>query len=41
VNEDNYREIYGEMDSWIARIRESCSYMSDIITAIKGRPPGR
>ena len=37
VNDDDYREIYGEMDSWIARIRDSCSYMSDIITAIKGQ----
>ena len=25
------------MDGWITRIRDSCSYMSDIITAIKGQ----
>ncbi|MEA4964457.1 MAG: histidine kinase N-terminal 7TM domain-containing protein [Oscillospiraceae bacterium] len=37
VNSDDYREIYGEMDSWVARIREACAYMSDIITAIKGQ----
>ena len=35
VNDDDYREIYGEMDSWVTRIRDSCSYMSDIITAVK------
>jgi two-component system sensor histidine kinase HupT/HoxJ len=37
VTDDDYREIYGEMDSWVARIRDSCAYMSDIITAIKGQ----
>jgi signal transduction histidine kinase len=37
VNDDDYREIYGEMDAWVGRIRDSCSYMSDIITAIKGQ----
>lgn len=37
VNDDDYREIYSEMDGWITRIRDSCSYMSDIITAIKGQ----
>lgn len=37
VNRDDYCEIYGEMDTWITRIRESCAYMSDIITAIKGQ----
>lgn len=37
VNDDDYREIYGEMDAWVIRIRDSCSYMSDIITAIKGQ----
>ena len=37
VNDDDYREIYGEMDSWVTRIRDSCSYMSDIITAVKGQ----
>ena len=37
VTENDYREIYGEMDSWLVRVRDSCSYMSDIITAIKGQ----
>lgn len=37
VNDDDYREIYGEMDAWVTRIRDSCAYMSDIITAIKGQ----
>ncbi|MEG1501080.1 MAG: HAMP domain-containing sensor histidine kinase, partial [Clostridiales bacterium] len=34
---DDYREIYGEMESWFEKIKESCSYMSDIITAVKGQ----
>jgi two-component system sensor histidine kinase HupT/HoxJ len=37
VNGDDFLEIYGEMDGWVTRIRDSCSYMSDIITAIKGQ----
>lgn len=37
VTEEDYREICGEMDAWIARVRDSCAYMSDIITAIKGQ----
>lgn len=37
VVEEDYREIYGEMESWLKKIRESCSYMSDIITAVKGQ----
>lgn len=37
VNSDDYREIYGEMDTWLIRIKDACTYMSDIITAIKGQ----
>lgn len=37
VNHDDYREIYGEMRDWFQKVRESTSYMSDIITAIKGQ----
>lgn len=37
VNNDDYREIYGEMREWFQKILESTAYMSDIITAIKGQ----
>ena len=37
LEEADFREIYGEMNEWITRVRESCGYMSDIITAIKGQ----
>ena len=37
VTEDDFREIYGEMKSWTERIGEACTYMSDIITAVKGQ----
>lgn len=37
VSIDDYREIYGEMRDWYTKIKESTSYMSDIITAIKGQ----
>ena len=37
VSEEDYREIYGEMREWFAKVKESTSYMSDIITAIKGQ----
>jgi len=37
VNNDDYREIYGEMRDWFQKILESTAYMSDIITAIKGQ----
>lgn len=36
VNDDDYREIYGEMRGWFQKVQESTAYMSDIITAIKG-----
>ncbi len=37
VNQDDYREIYGEMQDWFQKILDSTAYMSDIITAIKGQ----
>lgn len=37
VTAEDYREIYGEMADWFDKMRESSSYMSDIITAIKGQ----
>lgn len=37
VTVEDYQEICDEMDGWIAKMRESCTYMSDIITAIKGQ----
>ena len=37
ITEDDYREIYFEIDDWLLKTRDSCTYMSDIITAIKGQ----
>lgn len=37
VTEEDFHEIYEEMNSWLAKIKESTAYMSDIITAIKGQ----
>ena len=37
VSNEDYLEIYGEMRDWFTKIKESTSYMSDIITAIKGQ----
>ncbi|MEA4955906.1 MAG: histidine kinase N-terminal 7TM domain-containing protein [Pseudoflavonifractor sp.] len=37
VTDEDYDEIYGEVGGWLSKIRSSCSYMSDIITAIKGQ----
>ena len=37
VVEEDYREIYGEMREWHQKMKDSTSYMSDIITAIKGQ----
>ena len=37
VSQDDYREIYSEMRDWFVKVKESTSYMSDIITAIKGQ----
>ncbi len=37
VTPDDYREIYAEIRDWFEKARDSTSYMSDIITAIKGQ----
>ena len=37
VTADDYREIFKEMEQWFEKVRESSSYMLDIITAIKGQ----
>ena len=37
VTSEDYKEIYGEMRDWFSKVKESTSYMSDIITAIKGQ----
>ena len=37
VTVEDYKEIYQEMYGWLYRIRDACSYMSDIITAVKGQ----
>lgn len=37
VTADDYRKIFKEMEQWFEKVRESSSYMSDIITAIKGQ----
>ncbi len=37
VSKEDYQEIYEEMRDWFSKVKESTSYMSDIITAIKGQ----
>ncbi len=37
VTEQDYKEIFGEMNEWLKKIHESSSYMSEVITAIKGQ----
>ena len=37
VTQEDYREIYGELREWFQKVKDSTSYMSDIITAIKGQ----
>ena len=37
VTEDDHREIAGEILSWVEKIKPHCSYMSDIISAVKGQ----
>ena len=37
VSKEDYLEIYTEMRDWFNKVKESTSYMSDIITAIKGQ----
>ncbi len=37
VTVEDYGEIYDEMGQWLSRMQEAGSYMSDIITAVKGQ----
>lgn len=37
VSDEDYLEIYGEMEGWMARMRDACAYMSEIISAVKGQ----
>lgn len=37
VNENDHREIAAEMRDWVKKIRPYCSYMSDVISAVKGQ----
>ena len=37
VEEDDYREIYGELRDWFHKIKTASAYMSDIIAAIRGQ----
>ena len=37
VTPEDFREIYGEIRDWFSKVKEASSYMSDIITAIKGQ----
>ena len=37
VKEEDHREIAAEMRDWIKKTRPYCSYMSDIISAVKGQ----
>ena len=37
VTVEDYEEMYHEMLDWLNRTKESCTYMSDIISAVKGQ----
>ena len=37
VTAEDYQEIHNEIRDWLSKIRSSCSYMSDIINAVKGQ----
>ena len=37
VTPSDYQEIYQEIEEWVNKVREACSYMSEIITAVKGQ----
>ena len=37
VTEEDHREIASEMLEWVRKIKPHCSYMSDIISAVKGQ----
>lgn len=37
VTEDDHREIAGEIDGWLAKMKTQLAYMSDIISTVKGQ----
>ena len=37
VNSQDHHDIAKDMDSWVVKIKDYTSYMSDIITAVKGQ----
>lgn len=37
VTPADYQEIYQEIEEWVNKVRDACSYMSEIITAVKGQ----
>ena len=37
ITKEDYQEIYDEMKKWLSRVRVACTYMSDIISAVKGQ----
>ncbi len=37
VTREDYNEIYYEINEWLQRVRVACTYMSDIISAVKGQ----
>ena len=37
VNEEDHKEIAGEILEWVTKIKPHCAYMSDIISAVKGQ----
>lgn len=36
VTESDHQEIADEMEEWLLKVKSSCSYMSDVITTVKG-----
>ena len=37
VTKEDYLEIYSDMKTWLSRMQDACSYMSEIITTVKGQ----
>lgn len=37
INDDDHRDIARDMDDWLAKMKVQVSYMSDIITTVKGQ----
>jgi signal transduction histidine kinase len=37
VTEDDHREIADEIEMWLDRMKPHCTYMSDVISAVKGQ----